>query len=187
MLWKLEFLPLQEQSFTSWFFMKRSWILIVLPAFVSLCLPLPAAENHFSQTTDTHETEPSQPSCLTPLSQKLMLWSWHQTTRYATHNDIYSRAKFSLSITLSCFVSVQTLHLKYNLLLVHRLPGDCFLGTALFGYSVPISPFEVPPAAKQQCTHISTESPRPYHHYQETVLFWTCCTAVTESTPENSP
>lgn len=82
-VWQLKFLLLQEQSITSWFFMKRSWILNVLPAFVSLCLPLPAAENHFSQTRDTHETEPSHFGCLALLSQKLMLWSWRQSTRPA--------------------------------------------------------------------------------------------------------
>lgn len=69
MVWNLEFLLLQEQDFTSWFFMQRSWILTVLPAFVPFCLPLPAAENHFSQTTDTNETESPQPSCLTPVSE----------------------------------------------------------------------------------------------------------------------
>lgn len=77
MVWQLEFLLLQEQCFTSWFCMKRSWSLIVAPGFVPLCLPLPAAENHFSQKRDTHETEASQSNCLTLLSQKLMFWSCH--------------------------------------------------------------------------------------------------------------
>lgn len=33
-----------------------------------------------------------------------------------------------LSVTLPCFASVQALHLKCHLLLVHPLPGDSFLG-----------------------------------------------------------
>lgn len=127
-VWQLEFLLLQEQSFTSWFHVKRSWILALLPAFVPPLSPIACSR---------------KPLLPKQIHMKLNLHSlavWHsclrnwccgagiQPTRYTIHTDICSRAKFCLSITLSCFVSVQTPRLKYHLLLVHPLPGDYFLG-----------------------------------------------------------
>lgn len=126
MIWQLEFLLLQEQSFTSSFFANRSWILTVLPAFVSPFSPIAySIKPLLPNKRYTWHPNPNWTFTLWLSDTPVLEIDVELASSNQACYSICSRAKFSLSITLSCFVSVQIPHLKYHL---HPLAGNCFLG-----------------------------------------------------------
>lgn len=107
------------------------------PPFVSHCLQ----QKTTSPKTDTHETKPSQSSCLTLLSQKLMLWSWHPNNQaHHSYWHLFQSKVLSFNYTvLLCFCADTTPEIPPApgpSSSRRLLPGT--LGTSLLGYSVPL-------------------------------------------------
>lgn len=191
MVWQLEFLLLQDQFYFLVFHEEK----LDSHYATSFCPPLspiactrkPLLPNNRSRWNWSFTLQLSD----TPVSETDVV-KLASNTRPAIPNDICSRAKFNLSVTPCCFVSVQTPHLNYHL---HLLPGHCFLGH-LGQYFWDIPSHSLPACALFRCLQLPSSSvhtsalchPCLTISIRKQFSFWTCCTAVIQNAAfENSP